>query len=338
MENTLPVYQHPALTVLVDDSRSFLSSLSFQLGPRFGCKTFYEARAALDWLRESRRTPADRERGTIRVGYDEDGDSLDRRSVSLFLDRIYRIVMDRRRFATPAVLVVDYAMPEINGLELCAMVGDMPMKKILLTGQADEKIAIDAFNRKLIDRFIKKSDPGAIDFLRAEIPRLQQAFFDEQTSTVKDLVSRHVYAFLRDPAIGALVEELRNRYRFVEHYLFPNPPGILFFDERGKPTLMVIETAEGLTAHYEIAVDQGAPAELLAALREFRLVPFFSDTGGMYLKDIGENWLSYCLPPRVCRGRNVYYWALFDLPLHYLQGPVYSYAEYLLDQQTDRPA
>lgn len=289
----------------------------------------------MNWLRADRKTRASAGQETIRVGYDEGSDSLERRNVSLYLDRIYAIVMDRRRFDTPAVLVVDYAMPEMTGVELCTLLKDMPIKKILLTGQADERIAIDAFNRKLIDCFIKKGDPGAIDMLRAEIPRLQQAFFDEQTLTLKDLLARHVYAFLDDPAIGAVVDDLRNRYRFVEHYLFPNPPGILFFDERGKATLMVIETADGLTAQYEVAADQGAPPELLSALREFRVVPFFSDTGGMYLKEVGENWLSQCLPAQVCRGRHVYYWALFDLPSHYLQGPVYSYAEYMLDQQAE---
>ncbi|HKB61034.1 MAG TPA: hypothetical protein VKC56_13435 [Gallionellaceae bacterium] len=333
MQNNLPVYQHPALTVLVDDSQSFLSSLSFQLAPQFGCKTFGDGEAALHWLREAEKKRADSDLATIRVNYDEDGDLLERRNVSLYLDRIYRTVMDRQRFDTPAVLVVDYAMPGMNGVELCALCQDMPIKKILLTGQADEKIAINAFNRKLIDCFISKSDPGAIDFLRAEIPRLQRAFFDERTHTLKDLLARHIYSYLYDPAVGELTEELRKRYRFVEHYLFPNPPGILFFDERGRATLMVIETAEGLTAHYEIALDQGAPQELLSGLKEFRLVPFFSDTAGTYLKEIGDAWLSYCLPPQVCRGRQTYYWALFDLPAHYLQGHVYSYAEYQLDRQ-----
>lgn len=333
MDDLLPVYQHPALTVLVDDSQSFLSSLSFQLAPQFGCKTFGGGDEALQWLRQAERKRVGSDLATIRVNYDEDGDLLERRNVSLYLDRIYRTVMDRQRFDTPAVLVVDYAMPGMNGVELCALCQDMPIKKILLTGQADEKIAIDAFNRKLIDCFIRKSDPGAIDFLRAEIPRLQRAFFDERTHTLKDLLARHIFSFLHDPAVAELTEDLRKRYRFVEHYLFPNPPGILFFDERGRATLMVIETAEGLTAHYEIALDQGAPQELLSGLKEFRLVPFFSDTAGTYLNEIGDAWLSYCLPPQVCRGRQTYYWALFDLPLHYLHGNVYSYAEYQLDRQ-----
>jgi len=52
----------------------------------------------------------------------------------------------------------------------------------------------------------------------------------------------------------------------------------------------------------------------------------------MYLKEVGHNWLSYCLPPQVCQGRENYYWALFDLPPHYLHGLVFSYAEFLQDQ------
>jgi len=333
MENMLPVYQYPTVTVLVDDSQSFLDSLVFQLAPQMGCKAFCNAGSALDWVRQSyRQHPFSDGNGLIRVGYDENSDFLERRNVSIYLDRIYRIVMDRTRFALPSVLVVDYAMPQMNGVEFCRAVRDLPCKKILLTGQADEKIAIDAFNRNLIDCFIQKHDVSAFDRLDAEIIRLQREFFNEQTHTLKDLLTRHSYGFLSDPAIQHAVYQLSVRYRFVEHYLFPNPPGILFFDNHGKPTLMVIETEGGLTTQHEIAEDQGAPAQFLSALRERKLVPFFSDTGGMYLKEIADNWLSYCLPPQVCMGREVYYWALFDLPPHYLQGPIYSYSEFSRDQ------
>lgn len=333
MENILPVYQYPTLTVLIDDSQSFLDSLAFQLNPQLECKAFYDTNAALSWLQKACGNFVHKTNGSIRVGFDEDSDSLERRNVSIYLDRIYRIVMDRQRFNVPAVLVVDYAMPQMNGVDLCRAIKDLPCKKILLTGQADEKIAIDAFNQKLIDRFIKKNDPDALNRLGSDILRLQKEFFIEQTSTLKDLLSRHSYAFLSDPAMAEVVEQLCSRYRFVEYYLFPNPPGILFFDAQGKSTLMVIETASGLTTHFEVAQDQAAPPELLSALRELRLVPFFSDTGGMYLREIGQNWLSYCLPPQVCQGREDYYWALFDLPQHYLHGPVYSYAEFLRNQE-----
>jgi len=330
MENVLPVYRCPALTVLVDDSRSFLDSLVFQLGPQLECRAFQDAEAALPWIRHAFRRAA-QQNEPIRVGFDEESDLLERRNVSIYLDRIYSIVTDRQRFSLPAAVVVDYAMPHMNGVEFCEAIKDLPCKKILLTGQADEKIAIQAFNRKLIDRYIKKNDLEALGHLGAEIAVLQKEFFSAQTSTLKDLLARHSYAFLSDPVMAALVEQLATRYRFVEYYLFPHPQGVLFFDAGGHGTLMVIETASSLTTHMEVAQDQGAPQPLIDGLREMHLVPFFSDTGGMYVKEVGQNWLQYCLPPHVCHGRENYYWALFDLPAHYLSGPVYSYAEHLKD-------
>ena len=332
MVNLLSVYQYPTLAVLIDDSPSFVDSLAFQLSPHLAHKVFHDAQAAIEWLRHPHRLSAKNINEPIRVGYDEQTDALERRSASINLDHIYRIAMNRQRFDMPAVLVVDYAMPNMNGVEFCQAVQDLPCKKILLTGQADDRIAINAFNRKLIDRYIKKSDPDSLGGIEAEITQLTKDYFVEQTNTLKDLLSRHSYSFLTDPAIEELAGELCRRYRFVEYYLFPHPAGILFFDIHGKASLMVIETKASLTTQLEVAQDQDAPAEFLTALREFRLVPFFSDTYGMYQSVIAHDWLAYCLPPQICRGRQDYYWALFDLPSHYFPGPVYSYAEFLRDR------
>lgn len=329
MNNLLPVYRHPALTVLVDDSRSFLDSIAFRLDRKMAHKAFDDAPAALDWLHQAGWQPMRNANEIIQVGYDGKTGNFKRRNASIDLDPIFRTVAERERFEMPAVLVVDYAMPGINGLEFCEAVAHLPCRKILLTGQASEKTAIDAFNRKLIDCFISKSDPEAMNQLEAAIGKSHRDYFNRQTSTLKDLLARHSYAFLADPAVAELVEQLYSRYRFVEHYLFPNPEGILFFDAQGNGTLMVMTTPEILISQFEIAQHENAPPALLSALKEFRLVPFFSDNGGFYREEIGDDWLQYCLPPQVCEGRETYYWALFDLPRHYLKKPVYSYAEYL---------
>jgi len=332
MNELLPIYQHPALTVLVDDSRSFLDSVAFRMNPQLAYRIFDEPRTALDWLRNEYQHLEPHTSEIIRVGYDEATDSLERRSASIDLEQVYRTVADRRRFGTPAVLVVDYAMPEMDGVEFCRAAREIPCGKIMLTGHANEKIAIDAFNDGLIDCFIRKNAPDAMERLEAAVIKLQKDFFLRRTSTLRDLLTRHTYAFLSDPAIETLVEQLCSQHRFVEHYLFPHPAGILFFDGKGRATLMVIATRNSLTTQRELAEDEAAPPELLAALRELRLVPFFSDTHGRYLGETGNDWLQYCLPPQVCEGRETYYWALFELPGHYLREPVYSYAEFLRDQ------
>jgi hypothetical protein len=54
----------------------------------------------------------------------------------------------------------------------------------------------------------------------------------------------------------------------------------------------------------------------------------------MYSSAVGEHWHRYCQPAQVCQGREAYYWALFPLPKHYFDGPLFSYAQFLQEQHT----
>jgi len=331
MNILLPIYQHPVLVVLIDDSRSYLDSITFQLDSRFPCKTFIDTKAAIDWIKSTYQHYMADIAHPIQVGYDDETSCLERRNAAINLHEIYCEVLNKQRFDIPAVLVVDYAMPQMNGVQLCEALQNIPCKKILLTGQADERVAVDAFNNKLIDQFIKKNDPAAIHRLELAINSLKKVFFTEQTSTLKDLLTRHTYTFLADPAIASLVEQLYQDYGFVEHYLFPNPPGILFIDFNGNTKLMVIETEASLMSHYEMAQVQNAPLEFLAALKAQQVIPFFSDSDGIYDSSMRKKWMSYCQPSQLCKGAQNYYWSVFEFPVHYLQGDVYSYAAFLAD-------
>ncbi|MRX07087.1 response regulator [Pseudoduganella sp. FT25W] len=323
----LPVYAHPTLTILIDDSDSFLRSLSFQLDPMLANKTFHDTSEVLQWLRASAPDSA----VPLHVNFDMQNLPADQCNVALDLERIYRIAEQGERFAVPSVLVVDYSMPQMNGLEFCEQVAHLPCKKILFTGAADEKVAVSAFNRGLIDRYIKKSDDHALDILEMEIATLQENYFDHRSDTLREMVALHDYRFLTDPAFTEVVRELKRTLGFVEHYIFPNPTGILFLDQHGKATLMMVETEQGMYAQYEVARDSDAPRSLLHALLERRVLTFFSDPfgDGMYTSRMSENWHRYSAAPRICQGKENYYWALFDLPGHYFDQRPQTYAQFL---------
>lgn len=329
----LPVYAHPTMTLLVDDSDSFLRSLAFQLDPIHASKTFHDTGSALQWLRQY-SAPQGRSELPLHASFDahQHGEQL---SVALDLDGIYRIAGQRHRFATPSVLVVDYSMPQMNGLEFCELVQDLPCKKILFTGAADEKIAVTAFNRGLIDRYIRKSDAHALDQLELEISALQQRYFEQQSDTVRELAVLHNYQFLRDPAFVAQVKQLKAELDFIEHYLFPNPSGLLLIDKFGRTRLLLVETEQGMMAQYEMARDNDAPQALLDALLARRVLPFFSDADGdgMYARRIGDDWHRYCATPQRCIGRETYYWALYDLPRHYFDEAPWPYVQFLREQR-----
>lgn len=279
MDILLPDRTHPTLTLLIDDSRSFLDSLSFQMPDHLAHRTFDDTQRALDWLQNN-----DAGLGGISN------------------------LANRNRFLTPSVLVVDYKMPRMDGLAFCRAIQGRPCKKILLTGLSGEKIGKEALSQGLIDGFVQKHAPDALERLETEIIRLQRKFFIDQTQ------ARH--PFLSDPVFASLATEIFQAGKFVEYETFDDPPGILFLDAMGRATLMVVETKSALIAHAERIGDE--PAGLADALRDCRVVSLRQ---------------SRHRPAQHCRGAHDYYWALFELPSDFLTEPVYSCADFLKEQR-----
>jgi CheY-like chemotaxis protein len=327
----LPVFFHPTTTVLVDDSDSFLRSLAFQLDPLQVSISFHDPAAALNWIERSARSSS----LPLQVDFDNPNQPAEQRNVKVDVENVHRISTQGQRFAIPSVLVVDYSMPQMDGLSFCEAIRHLPCKKILFTGAADEKIAVQAFNRGLIDRYIKKSADDALDRLEREIAELQQAYFLDQSKTLRDMLVLHDFSFLQCAALTRVVRQLYIQYDFVEHYIFPNPSGILFLTRDGQARLMIVETERGLQAQYEVARDSNAPASLLTALQERRVLPFFPHLGGdgMYSDDIGQHWHRYCRVPEVCHGRESYFWALFELPPELPLTAVVPYRDFLRQQR-----
>ncbi len=321
----LPIYQHPSLTVLVDDSEAFLARLQFELGAAVTSKAFSDPLGALGWLRRQHAaTPREQ---LLSAGVC-DGACMHQHCVTLAVDRIFHIGFRPQRFMLPSVLVVDYSMPTMNGVEFCEALADLPCKKILLTGAADQKVALDAFNRGLIDRAIVKSDDDALDQLSSAIAALQEQYFSELSDALRALLELHSFSFIGDPAVAQLVQQVILQHGIVEHYLYPQPSGLLLFDAHGRARLLVIETANGMDAHHEVARDSGAPPSLLEAIDARCIIPFFRNSDGMYADTVGERWYRFCAPAQVCQGVQPYFWALFDLGPHELPEPVAPYARF----------
>ncbi len=325
----LPIYHHPSLTVLIDDSDTFLRSLSFQLDPSLASKAFHDTRSALDWLSGQAGAPD----ATLCASFDTYPGAAEQCNVAFDVDQIHRISFQPQRFLTPSVLVVDYSMPQMNGVELCEALRHLPCKKILFTGVADEKVAVDAFNRGLIDRYIKKSDDNALDKLETEILALQQEYFAARSDPLRDLLAVHNYRFVSDPVFSAVVRDILAREQIVEYYLFPNPSGMLMYDSQGKAQLLVVETEASMNAHYEMACDNDAPESLLAALRERCIIPYFREGDGMYSQAFSSGWHKHTAPAQLCKGAQDYYWALFALAPGELEQPARPFAQFLRERE-----
>ena len=70
-------------------------------------------------------------------------------------------IYNKERFGETSVVVVDFAMPQMNGEEFCRKLGQLKgnsVKIIMLTGEADEEMAVRLFNAGVIDKFLRKGN------------------------------------------------------------------------------------------------------------------------------------------------------------------------------------
>lgn len=320
-------FHFPTTVAFVDDSLQFLSNLSLQLDARLAYRLYQSPFAALVALNGSTQMPPVAERFFSLYRHRNDK-SVARHVLDVSLDMIHREVHNEHRFEQVSVVVVDYDMPEIDGLEFCRSLKGKALKKILLTGKADEQTAVRAFNEKTIDRFIRKQDDDVMTQLNRAIAELQREHFDQIEHMLADALSVGSHLFLRDAAFAERFREISRSLNIVEHYLCCGPDGILMLDMGGTAHLLIVQTEEMMRAHYEIAYDQQAPEELLARLRGGHSLPYFWKTAGNY-SPIYDDWETCMHPAQEFEGREWYFYTVVRNPGAFNLKYVFPYGEYL---------
>ena len=145
----IPCVYYPTTVVMLDDNMSFLENIRMTINDYENISLFDSPSAAIDFVTSSNSMPA-----CLDVLESIDQDEIDFDNV-LSVDYA-KLASFSNHEDQVSVLVVDYSMPEINGVEFFEKIKSYKSKKIMLTGEADTAIALDAFNNGLIDKFLTK--------------------------------------------------------------------------------------------------------------------------------------------------------------------------------------
>jgi CheY-like chemotaxis protein len=160
------------------------------------------------------------------------------------------------RFGIARVCVVDYSMPAMDGLEALGELVDWPGTRVLLTGQADEQVAVKAFNRGLIDQFVPKQTPDISRHLIDVVTRLLAAGNNRQSQIWRATLTPRQNALLRVPSVGVALTELVTK-RWVQYVVIGQPFGVLGMDADGQVGWLQLEPVEDLAEVSELAQTAG---------------------------------------------------------------------------------
>ena len=297
----LPFF-HPTRVVFVDDHARVLRYL-YQSMAHLGPVSVYDSAVAL---------LLDLRDGKIPTGLgldcfnDYSGVLCDgelERVVGMDRTMIVKRLFMPERFSTMGVVVVDYAMPDMDGLALCRALqehaehyGYTPAKRIMLTLQADADLGVEALNDGLIDAFYRKDRPDLTALLAARIRTLQREFIAEAAGGLRALWSWDDPTLAESPEFGRWFAALCEARGIVEYYAVFSPGrGYLLLDGQGAASLMLLFSEPELASQLAAARTANAPADVREALKRRTHALYFADEQGRQVMS-AEGWRQALVP------------------------------------------
>jgi CheY-like chemotaxis protein len=255
-----PLFHRPGTIVFVDDDPDYLEMLALVLPRQWHIKLFLRpADCIRHLLQEPPFWEADSWNQQQLIGLWREGKPL----IPQVLAYWSRYT---ERYALSRVCVVDFSMPGMDGLQLLSELGDWPGARVLLTGQADEQVAVRAFNRGLIDQFIPKQTQDISRRLIEAVDRLLFTSHARHAQIWRSTLTQEQNALLRTPGVDAWLTSFCLKH-WVEHVAIGSPFGVLGMDAAGKVAWLQLETRQGLGALAEVAEVAGVPPDEVAEIR-----------------------------------------------------------------------
>ena len=327
--SSIPTCYFPSTALFLDDSHDFLLNFVLQLDEGVAYRIFDSPCRALDYIHYKRGELDLVSQHCLSEYTEAKKCPLTNHTINLDLAAIHAEVYNPHRFSEISVVVVDYAMPEMDGLEFCRRIESDNIKKILLTGQGDDKLAIAAFNEGLIHRYIKKSDVNAAAQVTKSIYDLQFQYFQSMSEMVVRMLSINSPCCLRDKKFINFFRQLREENGIIEYYLVDNSGSFFMLDDDANVSFLIVKNAGDVRLHYDLGLDHGASDEILDALLNGDKIPGFWQANALSTQS--QDWSSCLVPANRFTSDETYYYAylkgnvLFDVR----QQKILSYHRFL---------
>lgn len=258
---TFPLFHRPGTVVFLDDDPDYLEMLALVLPKPWHLKLFMRPTECIaHLLQEPPFWEADAWNQQQLIALWREGKPL-LPQILAYWSRY------TERYALSRVCVVDFSMPGMDGLQVLAELGDWPGSRVLLTGQADEQVAVRAFNHGLIDQFIPKQTQDISRRLIEAVDRLLFTSHARHAQIWRSTLTQEQSALLRSPGVDTWLTNFGAK-NWVEHVVIGAPFGVLGMDAAGRITWLQLETRQGLQALAELAEVAGVPPASVEEIRK----------------------------------------------------------------------
>lgn len=307
-KDVLPLFYYTSKIAWVDDDEVFIRTIERELKSinEYTVKFFYNPVECLQYCLDSESVLNSVSFFKGRPDYE----SYDSKDIPIDLDTSsfnYIIDNDRKRLEEISVVIIDYNMPQMNGLELCEKLRHLPMKKMLLTGESTYEQALWAFNKGLIDCFIRKDSPNLIENIKFQINKMVYDYF---LANSRHLLSCLQLESLLPPSDSKFVSFFKSFYeqnKIVDFFAVDKNCNFLLIDQYKKKSYLAVYSDSTLDAFIFNYQDDLKTAGLLKDIVNRKQIPFFINAEPWQVD--AEEWHKYFYATNIIEGRERYFWA-----------------------------
>lgn len=265
MKQDFKAFSFKTQIVLIDDNKLFLNALDNKLSNTYQLNSFLDPYKALDCITSSyEENLIINASNFVMEVTNEDDDNLNCHAVEF--PKIKKLVDNSRKNNIISVVVVDYSMPLMNGIEFCEKIAHLPILKIMLTGHADFNIAIDAFNRGIIDRFLVKDCSDMYKVITENIYLMQNEFFEKQSYPLLNCLSANKTTLINSFEYKEHFKEIIRQLNAIEYYMLDPLGSYLIISEQGVHYYFVVLLDTQLDVFIDIAKNSHATSDLLTKI------------------------------------------------------------------------
>jgi CheY-like chemotaxis protein len=310
LRHTLLPYFHPTTVCFVDDNQSFLQALCLELPSDLAYRSFNHPKHAIEYLNTPQPLPS-----LVNRALQIEPRGVSKQIVHLDSTIIEQEISQVDRFKRISVLIVDYAMPMMNGLQLCSYINDRYIRRALLTGVADETTAVEAFNSRLIDRYITKTTSFAMEQMIGYVRELQIEYFAAHSERLDEHLAHTAPGYMKDRRVEDFIFDFIDAENVVEYYQVGDPDGFMLVDLEGGVKRLIIQSAAQMDEQLEFAKRHNAPPDLIQALANHRRVGYFYESPEDYLGNEPFPWPEFMLDAYTVVSDQTWYIGICDEPV-----------------------
>jgi CheY-like chemotaxis protein len=260
--------------ILIDDNDSFLDNLSYKLSDHYLVDTYNDPNKALADILSNYNDNIISSTPNLLIEIENEEDEL---YYSVDFPRIKNLADAPDKNETVSVVIVDYSMPSMNGIEFCKKIAHLPILKIMLTGHADFRIAVDAFNNGIIDRFLVKDTQFMLDEITNGINIMQKLFFEKLSYPLLNCFSSQKETLITSKEYTDHFQRIINELNAVEYYLLNALGSYQLIKEDQTKYYFIVMLDHQIDEYIEIAKSLNGDATIINKMTDRTHAPIFID-------------------------------------------------------------